>query len=77
MTTQQNEQIEATLAYLYNDSKYDMVKAMKGFAKSAFKPIQPSSFKDAYLSISQEQGEDLKQLIKQNNIKNIVEFGNT
>ena len=36
---------------------------------------QPSNFKDVYLSISKEQGENLKQLIKQKNIKNIVEFG--
>jgi predicted O-methyltransferase YrrM len=75
MTTQQHEQIEATLAYLFNDAKYDIFKAIKGFAKSPFSPIQPSHFKDAYLSISMEQGKSLKQLIKQHNIKNIVEFG--
>ena len=70
----QQELIEATLAHLYKDSKYDMFKAMKGFATNAFK-FKPSSFKDAYLSISKEQGEDLKQLIKKNKLKNIVEFG--
>ena len=75
MVTEQQEQIETTLAYLYNDARYDILKAMKGFAKSAFRPIQPSNFEDAYLSISKEQGEDLKQLIKQHNIKDIVEFG--
>jgi predicted O-methyltransferase YrrM len=69
------EQIEATLAYLYKDSKYDLIKAMKAFTKSAFKPIEPSNFKDVYLSITKEQGEDLKQLIKKNNCKNIIEFG--
>lgn len=75
MATKQPELIEATLAHLYNDSKYDRIKAMKGFAKNAFRPIQPANFKDVYLSISKEQGEDLKRLIKKNNLKNIVEFG--
>ncbi|MFP4845336.1 O-methyltransferase [Winogradskyella sp. PE311] len=69
------EQIETTLASLYNDSKYDHLKMMKGFSKSIFRPIKPSDFKDVYLSISQEQGRDLVQFIKNNNLKNIVEFG--
>ena len=76
ITIQKNpvEQIEATLAYLYKDSKYDLLKAMKAFTKSGFKPIQPSNFKDVYLSITKEQGEGLKQLIKKKNCKNIIEF---
>ena len=48
---------------------------MKGAAKSMFRPMQPTDFKEAYLSISREQGEDLIELIKDNNLKNIVEFG--
>ena len=43
---------------------------MKGAAKSIFGPIQPSDFKDVYLSISKQQGEDLKQLIRKNDLKN-------
>jgi len=74
ITTQQN-QITATLNELFEDSKYDMLKMMKGAAKSVFRPMQPTDFKDAYLSISKEQGEGLKQLISENNVKNIVEFG--
>ncbi len=75
MITEDKIQINETLADLYSDAKYDMIKAMKSIAKSVFKPIQPSDFKDVYLSISKEQGEDLVELIKQNNIQNIVEFG--
>ena len=71
----QNIQIETTIAQLYNDSKNDYLKMMKGVAKSMFRPMQPSDFKDAYLSISEEQGNDLVEIIKANNIKNIVEFG--
>ena len=75
MNTIQQETIETTLSNLYNDSKFDILKMMKGAAKSVFRPMQPSDFKDAYLSISKEQGNHLKQLIKEKNIKNVVEFG--
>lgn len=74
MLSKQQDRIDHTLAYLFNDSKFDMVKAMKAFVKSAFSP-KPASFKDVYLSISKEQGEGLKRMIKDKNIKNIVEFG--
>jgi len=71
----QQKQIKDILGQLYNDSKSDYFKLAKGFAKSIFRPIQPKDFENVYLSISEAQGEGLKQLIQQNNIKNIVEFG--
>ena len=70
-----HNQIENTLNHLFNDSKNDRFKIIKGFSKSMFRPIQPSDFKDAYLSISKEQGENLKSLIIEKNFRNIVEFG--
>jgi len=75
MKTMQKDQVETTLAQLYKDAKYDHIKMIKGAAKSIFRPMQPMDFKDAYLSISKEQGEDLQQLIKKNNLRNIIEFG--
>lgn len=75
MNATQQKQIETTITELYKDSKHDSLKMMKGAAKSIFRPMQPSDFKDVYLSISQEQGEDLVRLIKEQKIKNIVEFG--
>ncbi|GHC59056.1 O-methyltransferase [Ulvibacter litoralis] len=75
MITSQENQITATLNELFEDSKFDMLKMMKGAANSIFKSMQPTDFKDVYLSITREQGKDLKWLIKENNIKNIVEFG--
>ncbi len=75
MNISQVSQIENTIAELYNDAKNDYLSVIKGAAMSVFRPIQPSDLKDAYLAISQEQGVDLVNLIKVNNIKNIVEFG--
>jgi len=74
MTTVQ-QQIRTTITELYNDSKNDRFKMVKGLAKTIFRPMQPSDFKDAYLAISMEQGEDLVQFITENKVKNIVEFG--
>ncbi len=68
-------QIEKTLTQLFSDSKYDHIRMMRSAVKNRFRPMQPADFKDIYLSISKEQGEHLKQLIKDNNLKNIIEFG--
>ncbi|MCK0155795.1 class I SAM-dependent methyltransferase [Cellulophaga sp. F20128] len=68
-------QIETTLAHLYKDAKCDRLKMMKRLAIQAIKPLRPKDFKDVYLSISKKEGDYLKQLIQQNKLKNIVEFG--
>ena len=70
-----NKQIDIVLSELFKDSKNDYLKMAKGFAKGIFRPLQPVDFKEAYLSISKNQGEALQQLIVANNCKNIVEFG--
>jgi predicted O-methyltransferase YrrM len=75
MVIEQQIRIQAILSELFNDSKNDGLKMIKGFAKSIIRPMQPTDFKDAYLSISKEQGEELIDLIKKNDFKNIVEFG--
>ena len=68
-------QIENTINTLFNDTKKDQFKIMKGLAKSAFRPIKPEDFKDVYLSITKKQGEFLKEVIIENKLKNIIEFG--
>lgn len=75
MNTVQQKRIELTLNELFNDSRFDHLKMMKGIAKSVFRSVQPSDFKDVYLAISKEQGVDLIKLIRDNQLKNIVEFG--
>jgi len=71
----QNIQIEQTIRDLYRDSKNDHFRMIQGAAKSILRPLKPVDFKHAYLSISQDQGADLAQLIVANDFKNIVEFG--
>ncbi|WP_420573435.1 O-methyltransferase [Kordia sp.] len=74
-TITRQTQIEIVLNELFKDSKNDYLKMVKGMAKSVFRPLQPIDFKEAYLSISKQQGEALKQLIQDHNFTHIVEFG--
>ncbi len=75
MIALEQKHIESTLEELFAHSKRDHFKIVKGILRGLFRPIQPTDFKDVYLSISREQGQDLKELVKENDIKNIVEFG--
>jgi predicted O-methyltransferase YrrM len=72
---EQNKLVANVIADLYQDAKHDHLKMVKGVVKSAFRPIKPTDFKDVYLSISREQGEDLKTLIVEKQLKHVVEFG--
>lgn len=75
MNTLKINTVEQTLDVLHNDAKKDFIRIGKGLVKSAFRPMQPIDFKNAYLPISKEQGEAMRQLIIENNCKTIVEFG--
>ncbi len=67
--------VSQKLEALHNDAKNDFLRIGKGIVKSVFRPLKPSDFKDAYLPISKKQGENIRELIIENNCKNIVEFG--
>ena len=69
------DSVEKTLRDLHQDAKKDYMRVGKGIVKSIFRPIQPSDFEHAYLPISKEQGAAIRQLIVQNDCKNVVEFG--
>lgn len=71
----QHHRIETTITELYRDANNDYLKMMANAGKRIFKPLQPTDFSEVYLAISKQQGEGLKQLIKENNLRHIVEFG--
>lgn len=75
MSVAVQNKVKETLKELFHDSRNDKLKMIKGAARSLFRPMQPSDFEEAYLSISKEQGEHLSELIVSHGIKNIVEFG--
>ncbi len=56
MLNTQFNKIESTLNQLFNESKNDRYKIMKGLAKSALRSIKPIDFKDVYLSITKNKG---------------------
>ena len=57
--------LDQTIEQLFEDSKYDHLRMMKGMAKTIFRPLTPADFKDVYLSISKDQGMALYHLIKE------------
>lgn len=67
--------VESKLKELHNDASKDFMRIGKGMVKSIFRPMQPADFENAYLPISKEQGQMLRQLVIDNNCKNVVEFG--
>ena len=67
--------VEDKLSAMHTDAKKDVLRMGKGIAKSIFGTIQPEDFEHAYLPISKQQGRDIRDLIIENNAKNIVEFG--
>jgi len=66
---------QTVLNELHKDASKDLFRISKGAVKSIFRPMQPADFKDVYLPISKEQGEMMRQLIIDNECKNVVEFG--
>lgn len=75
MSVEQQTRIASTLTELLRNAKYDYLKMTKEVVKSIYRPLTPADFKHMFLSISQEQGEHLRELIQEQNLKNIVEFG--
>lgn len=67
--------VENKLNVLHADAEKDIYRMGKGIIRSIFRPIQPSDFENAYLPISKNQGQALRQLIIDNNCKQVVEFG--
>ncbi len=75
MNKHKSNNIEKVLHDLHEDAKKDYLRIGKGIIKAAFRPIQPIDFENAYLPISKPQGFMLRQLIIDNQFKNVVEFG--
>ena len=59
------DRVENTLRALHDDAKKDYMRIGKGMVKSIFRPMQPSDFEHAYLPISKQQGDAIRQLILQ------------
>lgn len=67
--------VEKKLSLLHRDAQKDYMRIGRGVVKSIFRPMQPADFKNAYLPVSKQQGEALREIIVKNDCKEIVEFG--
>lgn len=75
MNTTEINKIEIVLDRLHQDARNDFMKIGKGLVKSILRPMKAEDFERAYLPVTKEQGQFMKQLILENNCKNVVEFG--
>lgn len=69
------DNVAKVLNELHLDARGDYMRIGKGVVKSIFRPMKPADFEHAYLPISRQQGEDLRQMIIKHDCKNVVEFG--
>lgn len=67
--------VESKLTALHNDAKKDFMRMGKGIVKSVFRPIQPIDFENVYLPIARAQGQAMRQMVIDNECKQVVEFG--
>ncbi len=70
-----DKQILETLNGLHKKASSQMFTVIKGASKAIFRKLEPSDMKDAFISISKDQGEFIYDLLVQKQAKNIVEFG--
>lgn len=75
MYVQERNIVKTTLKALHQDANKDYFRMSKEIVKSVFRPLQPSDFKNIYLPISKNQGQALRQLIIDNQCKEVIEFG--
>lgn len=67
--------ILATLNKLHKNASSEMFTVMKGASKAIFRKLEPEDMKDAYIAISQDQGEFIYDLLVEKQATNIIEFG--
>lgn len=67
--------IQQTLSRLHEEASSQGFTLIKGLTKGIFRKLRPEDMKDAYIAISQQQGEFLYDLLIQRQSKHIVEFG--
>ena len=75
MNTTEINKTENVLHRLHQDAKTDFMRIGKGLVKSILRPMKAKDFEHAYLPITKEQGQFMRQLILENGFKHVVEFG--
>ena len=70
-----NEVTLKTLEKLHQESSSEKLTILKGAIKGVFRKLKPEDMKEAYISVSKEQGEYIYNLLINEKAKNIVEFG--
>jgi len=70
-----DKRVHTTLNRLHDEANSEGFTILKGLSKGVFRPLRPEDMKDAYIAISQGQGEYVYNLLLEKKAKSIVEFG--
>lgn len=70
-----NKATVKTLEKLHKESSSEKLTILKGALKGIFRELKPEDMKDAYISVTKDQGEYIYDLLINEKAKNIVEFG--
>jgi len=70
-----NEITIKVLGRLHAESSSEKLTIMKGVLKGIFRGLRPKDMKDAYIAITEKQGQYIYDLLISLKSKNIVEFG--
>ena len=68
-------QVEIVLNRLHQDANNDAMKIAQRNENAPFGAIQPKDYEEAYLCITKEQGQTLRELIINHNFQHVIEFG--
>ena len=64
-----------TLENLHRSSSKEFPTILKGLAKGIFRKLKPEDMKEAYIAISETQGQFIYDLLIERKARHIVEFG--
>jgi predicted O-methyltransferase YrrM len=70
-----NESILQVLDRLHREASQEMPVILMGLLKGVFRKLKPEDMKDAYISMSRQQGRLMYEMIVENQCRHIVEFG--
>ncbi|MBX2815765.1 MAG: class I SAM-dependent methyltransferase [Saprospiraceae bacterium] len=70
-----NNRIADVLHGLHREASQEMGRIIRGLAKGVFRKLAPEDMRDAYIAISEAQGQFIYQKVIEHGGKHMVEFG--
>ncbi|MEL6676597.1 MAG: class I SAM-dependent methyltransferase [Bacteroidota bacterium] len=75
MYTIQQTSVQRTLDRMHQEANSEGMTILKGLTKGVFRKLEPADMSKAYIAISEGQGKYIYDLLVENQVRHIVEFG--